>query len=92
MKYIYKITYPNGKIYVGKDLRGEISYMGSVDPKIIEKDFSQESWRHFVVTKDILWETETATDQQVNQKEVEFINKFKSNNPIIGYNRWPKFK
>ena len=24
-------------------------------------------------------------------KEVEFIREYQSNNPAIGYNRWPKF-
>ena len=31
MKVIYKITYPNGKIYVGKDLTASINYFGSAD-------------------------------------------------------------
>lgn len=91
MKYVYKITYPNGKIYIGKDLIGEINYFGSADNNLIAKDFAGEEWRHFVVIKDILWESNTATEQEVNQKEVGFIMKFKSNDPEIGYNRWPKF-
>ena len=28
-KVVYKITYPNGKIYVGKDLTGSANYFGS---------------------------------------------------------------
>jgi hypothetical protein len=28
MKVIFKITYPNGKIYVGKDLTDSINYFG----------------------------------------------------------------
>lgn len=28
MKLIYKITYPNGKIYIGKDLTYNINYFG----------------------------------------------------------------
>lgn len=92
MKYIYKITYPNGKIYIGKDLIGEISYMGSVDPKLVAKDFSKEEWRHFIVIKDILWESDTASDEEVNQKEVEYIKKYNSNDPNIGYNRWPRYR
>lgn len=31
IRIIYKITYPNGKIYVGKDLTDSINYFGSVD-------------------------------------------------------------
>ena len=37
MKQIYKITYPNNKIYVGKDLTGTFMYSGSVDSKYVEK-------------------------------------------------------
>ncbi len=29
MKVIYKITYANGKIYIGKDLTDSINYFGS---------------------------------------------------------------
>lgn len=28
-KQVYKITYPNGKIYVGSDLTGTLTYFGS---------------------------------------------------------------
>jgi hypothetical protein len=31
-KQVYKITYPNGKIYIGMDLTGSISYFGSPAP------------------------------------------------------------
>jgi len=92
VKVIYKITYPNGKIYIGKDLTGTLNYFGSANSKLIEKDFSSEERRDFTVRKEILWESETATDQEANQKEVEFIKVFSSNNPDIGYNLWPKYK
>ena len=39
MKVIYKVTYPNGKIYVGKDLTDSINYFGSADDGLIERDF-----------------------------------------------------
>ena len=92
MKVVYKITYPNGKIYVGKDLTDTLNYFGSADSRLIEADFTREEMRSFTIRKEILWESETATDQEVNRKEVEFINAFRSNDPAIGYNRWPKFK
>jgi hypothetical protein len=44
-----------------------------------------------VIRREILWESETASDAEVNQKEVEFIHAHRSNDPAIGYNRWPKF-
>ncbi|MNR12833.1 hypothetical protein D3C85_1292090 [compost metagenome] len=91
MKVIYKITYPNGKIYVGKDLTGTLNYFGSANTKLIERDFTAEQMRDFTVRKQILWESETAGDKEVNLKEVELIKELQSNNPIIGYNQWPKF-
>jgi len=92
MKVIYKITYPNGKIYIGKDLTDTINYFGSADSKLIEKDFTRDQRRNFAIRKEILWESETATDKEINLKEVEYINLFNSNDPSVGYNRWPRFK
>lgn len=90
MKVIYKITYPNGKIYIGKDLTDTLNYYGSADSSLIEKDFSRAERRDFAIRKEILWESDTAPDREVNQKEIELINLFRSNDSDIGYNRWPK--
>jgi len=92
MKVIYKIIYPNNKIYIGKDLTDTLNYFGSANSELIERDFSRENQQNFAITKEILWKSETASDKEVNEKEIEFIQKFQSNNPDIGYNRWPKFK
>ena len=91
-KVIYKITYPNGKIYIGKDLVDALNYYGSANSKLIEKDFTREQRIDFSIRKEILYESENATDQEINQKEVELIKKHQSNNPTIGYNQWPKYK
>lgn len=91
-KVIYKITYPNGKIYIGKDLVDSINYFGSADSKIIAKDFTREQRKDFTIRKEILFEAENVTDKEINQMEVEFIKQYQSNNPSIGYNQWPKFK
>ena len=91
MKVIYKITYPSGKIYIGKDFTDSINYFGSAKDAIIAQDFSREQRRDFTIRKEILWESETASDREVNLKEVEFIRAFRANDPAIGYNRWPKF-
>ncbi|MCC9168143.1 GIY-YIG nuclease family protein [Pontibacter harenae] len=84
MKVIYKIMYPNGKIYIGKDLTDTLNYFGSANSKLIERDFTREQQRDFTIRKEILWESETASDKEVNQKEVELINYYQSNNPAIG--------
>lgn len=49
MKVIYKITYPNGKIYIGQDLTDSINDFGSANSKLIEKDFTKEQRRDFVI-------------------------------------------
>lgn len=91
MKVIYKITYPNVKIYIGQDLTDSINYFGSANSTLIEKDFTREQRRDFVIRKEILWESETASNQEVNTKEVEYILMFRANDPNIGYNQRPKF-
>jgi hypothetical protein len=90
LKVIYKITYPNGKIYVGKDLTNSINYFGS--GYIIASDFTPEQRQDFSVRREILWSSDTATDSEVSKKEAEFIWELRSNDPTIGYNRWPKFR
>jgi len=92
VKVIYKITYPNGKIYIGKDLTGTLNYFGSANSKLIEQDFSPDEILDLTIRKQILWESENATNSKVSLKEIEFIRMFASNNPAIGYNQWPKFK
>jgi hypothetical protein len=90
MMVIYKITYPNGKIYVGQDRTDSINYFGSASSELIVKDFTREQQRDFIIRKEILWESETTTPVEVTAKELEFILALKANDPAIGYNRWPK--
>ena len=95
MKQIYKITYPTGKIYIGKDSYGSHRYFGSPDIETINADFmnlSENARRDYSVRKEILWESPDCEETELAAKEVEYIRKFQSNDPEIGYNRWPKFK
>ncbi len=91
MKVIYKITYPNGKIHIGKDLTDSINYFGSARSGLIAADFTGDQRRDFAIRKEILWESETASNSEVSLKEAEFIRAMKSNDPAVGYNRWPRF-
>jgi hypothetical protein len=86
-KVVYKITYPNGKIYVGSDLTDSPNYFGSASSDLIGQDFTREDLRDFTIRKEILWESQDATIQEVHQVEGEFIRKLRSNDPAIGYNR-----
>lgn len=93
-KQIYKITYPNGKIYVGMDLTGTTLYFGSPSAgEQIAADHEADRLKFtFELRKEILWESETATDSEVRAKEVELIVATRANDPSVGYNRTPRFR
>ena len=89
------ITYPTGKIYIGKDSFGSYRYYGSPDMAVVNADFEslpEEVRKGYNIKKEILWESANCSEAELTAKEVEFIRKYESNNPSIGYNRWPKFK
>jgi hypothetical protein len=91
MSIVYRITYPNGKIYIGQDRTNSINYFGSASSELIAKDFTLEQRRSFTITRDILWESNTATRVEVTKIEIDFIRRFHSNDPSIGYNQHPPF-
>lgn len=92
MKVIYRITYPNGKVYVGMDLTNTLTYFGSPSSPLVAADFTVEQKRSFTITKDILWESETATDSEVREKEIQLILLHGANDPSKGYNQTPRFR
>ena len=92
MMIIYKITYPNGKIYIGQDRCNAINYFGSASGKLIAKDFTPEQRLDFTVRRQIVWQSETATRAEICAMELEFIRELRSNDPAIGYNQWPPFR
>jgi len=62
---------------------------------LVNADFlslPEEVRKDYTIRKQILWESEEATDEELSAKEVEFIREHQSHNPEVGYNRWPKFK
>ncbi len=90
-KVVYRITYPNGMIYVGMDLTGTASYFGS--PSVdIGADLTPEQRLDFTARKQILWQSMDATDAEVRAMEVKFIHEQRSNDPAVGYNRWPPLR
>lgn len=95
MKQIYKITYPTGKIYIGKDRVGSARYYGSPDMALVNADFATlplDVRSNDTIRKEILWESETATESELAAKEIELIRLHRSNHPDIGYNRWPRHR
>lgn len=92
MKVVYKVTWPNGKIYVGSDLTDSIAYFGSPHVPSVEVDFpTREMRRKMSICREILWRSVSATDAEVRRKEREFIRVLRANNPSIGYNKLPKY-
>ena len=94
--YVYKIIFPNGKIYVGADWGRQaelslISYFGSfkASRKQIRQDHLEhlKAYKNFTITKEILYEAYDQTPEHIWQKEREFIKQLNSRDPNIGYNK-----
>ena len=90
MPCVYKVTYPNGKIYVGQDLTDSANYFGSASSKLIAADFTPDELRDFTIRREILWQSATASKSEVTVVEKDYILRLRSNDPSIGYNRWPE--
>ncbi|MFE1102491.1 hypothetical protein ACFW4K_18390 [Nocardiopsis alba] len=93
MKVIYKITYPNGKIYVGSDLTdSRLTYFGSPSKDILYQDFDRAELQDFTIRKQIIWQSDVATDSEVRRREKELIVEHGANNPERGYNKLPRYR
>jgi hypothetical protein len=85
---VYRITFPNGKIYVGKDIGGDghsLRYFGSWDNLTVERDFTKEELTSLVLRKDIIFESHDKAE--VTRMESKLIVELRACNPEIGYNR-----
>lgn len=93
-KQVYKITYPNKKIYVGSDLTGTLTYFGTPSAKAKEQIAADHAQQRLDMTvrKQILWESETATDKEVLAMERKLIRETGANDPAIGYNLFPRWR
>ena len=91
MNIVYRVTYPNGKIYIGQDRTNSINYFGSASSALIARDFTEDQRRSFTITRDVLWQSDTATRTEVTRIENDLIRQHQANNPNIGYNQHPPF-
>jgi hypothetical protein len=90
---VYKTTFPNGKIYVGLIRTHKAlwpQYGGSGHPDYIAADFTAEQLADFTVRKQYLWQSDTATKQEVLAIEIEFIRALRANDPAVDYNQTPR--
>ncbi|SFC59320.1 hypothetical protein [Streptomyces aidingensis] len=93
MKVIYKITYPNGKIYIGSDRTdSRLTYFGSPSKELLDRDFDRAELQDFTIRKQILWQSETATTGEVLRRENELIVEHGANDPDRGYNQRPLYR
>jgi len=92
-KQVFKITYPNGKIYIGMDLTGTLTYFGSPSARAKEQIIADHADQRLDLTarKQILWESETATDAEVRATELRLIREHRANDPAVGYNLSPRW-
>jgi hypothetical protein len=85
---VYKIIFPNGKIYVGSDTQRNghnINYFGSWSNQIVERDFTKGELADFTIRKVILFESDNISE--VRKVESKFIRELHSNDLLIGYNQ-----
>lgn len=57
---VYKLTFPNGKIYIGKDESANghsVRYFGSWSNDLVWADFTKNELRDFTLRKEILFES-----------------------------------
>jgi hypothetical protein len=90
---VYRLTFPNGKIYIGKDIGGRghsLRYFGSWNNEVVASDFNDEELRDFTLRKEIIFES--ANKDDVSKMESALIRENRSNDPSIGYNRTHRTK
>ena len=76
------------------DLTGTALSMGSpsaYEQIVADLELEPDQFE-LTLSKEVLWESETATDAEVRAKEKEKILGTGANDPAIGYNRWPRYR
>ncbi len=70
-----------------------VVYFGSPSRKAKERMAADlaEHRLDLTVRKEILWESETATDAEARAMEIKLIRETGANNPAIGYNLTPRW-
>lgn len=85
---VYKVTFPNGKIYVGKDIGGaghSLRYFGSWNDALVAADLTEQQQRNLTLRKEIIFESSSKVE--VSVMEGKLIVELRSNDPAVGYNQ-----
>lgn len=86
MSQVFRVTFPNGKIFIGYDMIGQICYFGGFDSARIQEELKPFKYSKVSLQKELLWESETATEDEVLKTNERYVSIFRSNDPDIGYN------
>ena len=65
------ITYPTGKIYIGKDSIGSYRYFGSPEMEIVNEYFENlpdHIRKDYTIRKQILWESDEAAETELSKR------------------------
>lgn len=76
---VFKVTWPNGKIFIAYDATDSISFFGSPDNALIARDFPTcEARQKMTVQREILLECENVTRGDLARIANRFIADFNS--------------
>lgn len=83
---VYKHTFPNNKVYIGITTKNPLyrwnNGKGYQTQKFMNKAIEKYGWDN--IKHEILYNF--LSEEEANQKEIELIEFYKSNNPKYGYN------
>lgn len=94
VKGIYKLEFPNGKVYIGQSINILKRFITHKSEGIINRTTSsvhyairKHGWDN--ITKEILISGDDITQTQLNGYEIFWITTYNSNNRNFGYNLTP---
>lgn len=91
--YIYKYTFPDGKVYIGQTRNPEKRKREHIDPKIgpVNTGFWEAYQRFGTYEYEVIREVESDSEDELvdllNRYESGYIYQYKADNPEYGYNR-----
>lgn len=86
MKQVFKLTFPNRKVFIGKDGRGSITCFEGYSREAVEADFRNVILPAFSITKEVLWESEKAGEEEMETVVERYVRMFRADDPQFGYN------
>ena len=91
-KGVFKADNPAGPYtFDNADMAQVVSHVDAISGKSIATDY----WDSFIpenteTSPEIIFVSQD--ESEINAKEAQLIREYSSNNPLIGYNQWPKYK